>query len=313
MFELKGKKILVTGGAGFLGHYVVQELLKHGVKPEAIIIPRSQEFDLREKNNCQQLTKGVDLVLHLAGNVGGIGKNQRLPGTLFYDNAIMGIELMEAARKNQVKKFVCLGTICAYPKYTPVPFREEDLWAGYPEETNAPYGLAKKMLLVQAQAYHQQYGSNIIYLLPVNMYGPGDNFNPDSSHVIPATIQKICDVKKNGAQFVEMWGDGTPTREFLYVEDAAQGIILAAERYTGAEPVNLGSGQEISIKDLVMLIAKMLDFEGEIRWDTQKPNGQPRRLLDISRAEKEFQFKAQTPFKTGLQKTIDWYLNKKYE
>lgn len=310
MFELKGKKILVTGGAGFLGNYVVKELLKQGVKAEDIIVPRSQEFDLREKSNCLLVTQGVDLVLHLAGNVGGIGKNQRLPGTLFYDNAIMGIELMEAARKNQVKKFVCLGTICAYPKYTPVPFQEDDLWAGYPEETNAPYGLAKKMLLVQAQAYRQQYGLNIIYLLPVNMYGPGDNFDPDSSHVIPATIKKICDAKAKGDEYVEMWGDGTPTREFLYVEDAARGIILAAEHYDSAEPVNLGSGKEISIKDLVTLIAEMLDFKGEIRWDTSKPNGQPRRLLDVSRAEKEFAFKAQTPFSIGLQKTIDCYLKK---
>lgn len=309
MFDLNNKRILVTGGGGFLGRHVVQELLKQGVKPEAIIIPRSQEFDLREKNNCLLLTQGVDLVLHLAGNVGGIGKNQRLPGTLFYDNAIMGIQLIEASRINKVKKFVCLGTICAYPKYTPVPFREEDLWAGYPEETNAPYGLAKKILLVQIQSYRQEFGFKAVYLLPVNMYGPGDNFNPDSSHVIPATIQKICDAKKSGVQFVEMWGDGTPTREFLYVEDAARGIVLAAEHYNGAEQINLGSGQEISIKDLVMLIAKLLDFKGEILWDTRKPNGQPRRLLDISRAEKEFQFKAQTLFKEGLKKTIDYYLN----
>lgn len=313
MFEIRGKKILVTGGAGFLGNCVVAELIKNGARQEDILVPRSRELDLREKNNCLLLTKNVDLVLHLAGNVGGIGKNQRLPGTLFYDNAIMGIELMEAARKNQVKKFVCLGTICAYPKYTPVPFREEDLWTGYPEETNAPYGLAKKMLLVQAQAYRQEFGFDVIYLLPVNMYGPGDNFNPDSSHVIPATIKKICDAKARGDEYVEMWGDGTPTREFLYVEDAARGIVLAARHYDKAKPVNLGSGGEISIKDLFTLIAEMLDFKGEIRWDTSKPNGQPRRLLDVSRAEKEFQFKARTSFRDGLQKTIDWYLNKKYE
>ncbi|OGH72423.1 MAG: GDP-fucose synthetase [Candidatus Magasanikbacteria bacterium RIFCSPLOWO2_01_FULL_43_20b] len=314
MFEFAGKKILVTGGAGFLGNAVVKELAKQGVNQTDIAVPRSREFDLREKNNCLLLTRDVDLVLHLAGNVGGIGKNQRLPGTLFYDNAIMGIELMEAARKNQVKKFVCLGTICAYPKYTPVPFREEDLWIGYPEETNASYGLAKKMLLVQAQAYRQEFGFNVIYLLPVNMYGPGDNFNPDSSHVIPATIKKICDAKTRGDEFVEMWGDGTPTREFLYVEDAARGIILAAQYYDKAEPVNLGSGGEISIKDLVTFIAGMLEFKGEIRWDTSKPNGQPRRLLDVSRAEKEFQFKAQVSFRDGLQKTIEWYLkNINYE
>lgn len=312
MFDLREKKILVTGGTGFLGKYVVEELSRHGVQPADIIVPRSQEFDLREKSNCLLLTQGVDLVIHLAGNVGGIGKNQRLPGTLFYDNAIMGIELMDAARKNQVKKFVCLGTICAYPKYTPVPFREDDLWAGYPEETNAPYGLAKKVLLVQAHAYRQEFDFNAIYLLPVNMYGPGDNFNPDSSHVIPATIKKICDAAKiGGEKFVEMWGDGTPTREFLYVDDAARGIVLAAQRYDKAEPVNLGSGGEISIKDLVTLIAEILEFKGEIRWDTSKPNGQPRRLLDVSRAEKEFQFKAQVSFRDGLQKTIDWYLNKK--
>src|SRR3989338_9589608 len=308
MFEFAGKKILVAGVAGFLGNAVVKELAKEGVNQTDIAVPRSREFDLREKNNCLLLTRDVDLVLHLAGNVGGIGKNQRLPGTLFYDNAIMGIELMEAARKNQVKKFVCLGTICAYPKYTPVPFREEDLWIGYPEETNASYGLAKKMLLVQAQAYRQEFGFNVIYLLPVNMYGPGDNFNPDSSHVIPATIKKICDAKTRGDEFVEMWGDGTPTREFLYVEDAARGIILAAQYYDKAEPVNLGSGGEISIKDLVTFIAGMLEFKGEIRWDTSKPNGQPRRLLDVSRAEKEFQFKAQVSFRDGLQKTIEWYL-----
>lgn len=313
MFDLVNKRILITGGAGFLGGHVLKALKNQGVKEHNIVAPRSKEFDLREKNNCLLLTKDIDLVIHLAGNVGGIGKNQRLPGTLFYDNAIMGIELMEAARKNQVKKFVCLGTICAYPKYTPVPFREEDLWAGYPEETNAPYGLAKKMLLVQAQAYRQQYGFNVIYLLPVNMYGPGDNFNPDSSHVIPATIKKICDAKAKGVEYVEMWGDGTPTREFLYVEDAAHGIISAIQNYDGTEPINLGSGEEISIKNLVILIAQMLDFKGEIRWDTTKPNGQPRRLLDVSLAEKEFKFKALRPFNEGLKKTIEWYLNNRYE
>lgn len=308
LFSWKNQKILVTGGAGFLGSYVIKELVKAGAKTANIVIPRFEKFDLRERKNCEALTKGVDLVIHLAGNVGGIGKNQRLPGTLFYDNAIMGIELMEAARKNEVKKFVCLGTICAYPKYTPVPFNENDLWTGYPEETNAPYGLAKKMLLVQAQAYRQQFGFNAIYLLPVNMYGPGDNFNPDSSHVIPATIKKICDAKNNGSPFVEMWGDGTPTREFLYAEDAARGIVLAAEKYNKAEPVNLGSGHEISIKDLTLLVAKMLNYRGGIHWDTSQPNGQPRRLLDVSRAKTEFNFIAQTQFTEGLQQTINYYL-----
>lgn len=307
-FNWNKQKILLTGGAGFLGSYVIKELIKAGAKEANITIPRFEKFDLRERNNCETLTKGVNLVIHLAGNVGGIGKNQRLPGTLFYDNAIMGIELMEAARKNEVKKFVCLGTICAYPKYTPVPFNENDLWTGYPEETNAPYGLAKKMLLVQAQAYRQQFGFNAIYLLPVNMYGPGDNFNPDSSHVIPATIKKICDAKNNGSPFVEMWGDGTPTREFLYAEDAARGIVLAAEKYNKAEPVNLGSGHEISIKDLTLLVAKMLNYRGGIHWDTSQPNGQPRRLLDVSRAKTEFNFIAQTQFTEGLQQTINYYL-----
>src|SRR3989338_3199699 len=267
MFEFAGKKILVTGGAGFLGNSVVKELAKEGVNQTDIAVPRSREFDLREKNNCLLLTRDVDLVLHLAGNVGGIGKNQRLPGTLFYDNAIMGIELMEAERKNQMKKFVCLGTICAYPKYTPVPFREEDLWIGYPEETNASYGLAKKMLLVQAQAYRQQYGFNVIYLLPVNMYGPFDTFDPKKSHVIAALIKKIYEAKKENKDYIEVWGTGRATREFLYVEDGAEGIILAAEKYDKPDPVNLGSGMEISIKDLVKLICELTGYKGKLIWD----------------------------------------------
>jgi GDP-L-fucose synthase len=307
--DLQHQKILVTGASGFLGGYVIKELVKNGANEKNIITPRSKDSDLRERKNCLLLTEGVDLVIHMAGNVGGIGKNQEMPGTLFYDNAIMGIELMEAARKNNVKKFVCISTICAYPKYTQVPFKEDDIWTGYPEETNAAYGLAKKMLLVQAQAYKQEFGFNSIYLLPVNMYGPNDNFNPDSSHVIPAAIKKICDAKKENLEFVEMWGDGTPTREFLYVEDAALGIVQATKLYNNSHPVNLGSGTEISIKDLITLIAKELDFKGEIRWDTSKPNGQPRRLLDVSRAYNEFQFKAQTSFKQGLKNTIDWYIN----
>ncbi len=304
--NLLHKKILVTGGSGFLGKFVIKELLRSGAKN--IIIPRSKEYDLRKRNNCLKVTKGIDLVIHLAGNVGGIGKNRELPGTLFYDNAVMGIELMEAARQNNVKKFVCLGTICAYPKYTTVPFREEDLWSGYPEETNAPYGLAKKMLLVQAQSYRQEYGFNCVYLLPVNLYGPGDNFNPQSSHVIPALIRKVIEAKEQGKNFIEVWGDGTPTREFLYVEDAARGIVLATMYYNNEQPVNLGSGMETSIKDLVEMIARILHFKGEIHYDTTKPNGQPRRMLDVSRAFQEFGFKARIPFEIGLKKTINWYM-----
>lgn len=304
--NLRHSKILVTGGSGFLGKYVTGELLRRGAKD--IIIPRSKEYDLRERRNCLKVTKGIDLVIHLAGNVGGIGKNRQLPGTLFYDNAVMGIELMEAARQNNVKKFVCLGTICAYPKYTPVPFREEDLWNGYPEETNAPYGLAKKMLLVQAQAYRQEYGFNCVYLLPVNLYGPGDNFDPESSHVIPALIRKIVEAKEMGENFIEVWGDGTPTREFLYVEDAARGIVLAAMHYDKEHPINLGSGMEISIRDLIETIARLLSFNMEIHYDTTKPNGQPRRMLDVSKALQEFKFKARIPFEVGLKRTINWYL-----
>lgn len=310
---LQEKKILVTGGGGFLGGFVVTQLRKKGA--QSIIIPRSKEIDLRKRNNCIKITKGVDLVIHLAGNVGGIGKNSRLPGTLFYDNAIMGIELMEASRKNNVKKFICIGTICAYPKYTTLPFREEDLWLGYPEETNAPYGIAKKMLLVQSQAYRQQYGFNSIYLLPVNLYGPGDNFDPSSSHVIPALIKKVVDAKRLKKNFIEVWGDGTPTREFFYVEDAAKGIVLATIRYNKGDPINLGAGFEISIKDLVDKIVNLLNFKGQIIWQTDQPNGQPRRLLDTTKAYIEFGFKAKTPFDIGLKKTINWYLKqglKKY-
>lgn len=305
------KKILLTGGSGFLGKHVYNLLQKKGVDKKNILIPQSADLDLRKRINCQKVTKGVDLVIHLAGNVGGIGKNQKLPATLLYDNLIMGAELIEAARVNNVSKFVCLGTICAYPKYTQIPFKEEDLWLGYPEETNAPYGLAKKILLVQAQAYRQQYGFNCIYLLPVNLYGPGDNFDPSSSHVIPALIRKIVEAKEKNIGYIEVWGDGAPTREFIYVEDAARGILLASERYNKPEPVNLGSGLEISIRDLVQEISQNLKFKGEIRWDTSKPNGQPKRLLDVSRAFKEFQFKSQTSFNKGLKKTIDWYLKNK--
>lgn len=308
---LKNKKILVTGGAGFLGNFVVKNLLSRGVSKENIFIPRSSDYDLREKESCQIVVKNRDIVIHLAAKVGGIGFNQKHPGELFYDNITMGVEMMEAARRAGVGKFTAVGTICAYPKFTPVPFKEDDLWSGYPEETNAPYGLAKKMLLVQAQAYRQQYGFNAIYLLPVNLYGPGDNFEPDSSHVIPSLIKKAADAKKNGGNYIDIWGTGKATREFLYVEDAADGIVSATEKYDKSEPVNLGSGKEISIKDLAELVCRLMDFKGEIRWDTSRPDGQPRRMLDVSRAEKEFGFRAKTDFEEGLRKTIDWYFKNK--
>ncbi len=304
----RGKHILMTGGAGFVGHYIAEKLVNdHGVGREDIIIPRSKELDLRVWENCLAATKDADLVIHLAASVGGIGFNMKNPATLFYDNAIMGIQLIEAARRNEVPKFVALGTICAYPKFTPVPFKEEDLWNGYPEETNAPYGLAKKMMLVQSQAYRQQYGYNSIYLLPVNLYGPRDNFHPDSSHVIPAIIKKVVEAQDQGKRSIELWGTGKATREFLFVRDCAEGILLAAEHYNSSEPVNLGAGREISIKDLGELICRLCDFDGKIDWDHTKPDGQPRRCLDTRRAEKEFGFKAQTDFETGLKETIDWY------
>ena len=311
MTSWENKKILVTGGAGFLGSNVVKHLLASGAKQENIIIPRSRDIDLRVWENCLSITKGVDLIIHLAASVGGIGYNMNNPGSLFYDNAIMGIQLMEAARQNNVGKFVAVGTICAYPKFTPIPFREEELWNGYPEETNAPYGLAKKMMLVQAQAYRQQYGFNAIYLLPVNLYGPGDNFNPDSSHVIPALIKKFIDAKESGSGRVEVWGTGAASREFLYVEDAARGIVRAAESYDKPDPVNLGAGMEITIRDLVDLISELTEFEGEIVWDTSKPDGQPRRMLDVSAAEREFGFRATVEFREGLKKTIEWYVTQK--
>jgi len=306
--HFEDKIILVTGGAGFLGSNVVKHLINSGAKKENIIVPRSRDIDLRVWENCLSVTKGVDLVIHLAASVGGIGYNMNNPGSLFYDNAIMGIQLMEAARQNNVGKFVAVGTICAYPKFTPIPFREEELWNGYPEETNAPYGLAKKMMLVQAQSYRQQYGFDAIYLLPVNLYGPGDNFNPDSSHVIPALIKKFIDAKESGSSKVEVWGTGAASREFLFVDDAARAIVLAAQKYDNPDPVNIGSCMEITIKDLVDLIAELTDFEGEIIWDTSKPDGQPRRCLDVSVAEREFGFKAQVGFEEGLKKTIEWYV-----
>lgn len=305
----KNKTVLVTGGAGFLGSHLV-ELIKT-MNPKKIIIPRSKDYDLREKADCAKLVKNVDIVIHLAANVGGIGYNQEFPGTLFYDNLMMGIHLMEEARKAKVKKFVGIGTICAYPKFTPVPFKEENLWNGYPEETNAPYGLAKKMLLVQAQAYRQQYKFNAIYLLPVNLYGPGDNFDPKSSHVIPALIKKFVEAKDKNKPSVEIWGTGKPTREFLYVEDAARAIMLATENYNGDEPVNLGSSFEISIRELAQTIKKAVGYKGKVVFNTDKPDGQPRRKLDVSKAKKEFGFESQVTFAEGLKKTVEWYQENK--
>lgn len=303
----EGKNILITGGAGFLGSAIVEQLQKRGVEREQLSIPRSRDLDLRKWENCQKAVEGKDIVIHLAAKVGGIGFNQKYPADLFFDNAIMGIQIIEAARQAGVGKCVVLGTVCAYPKFTPVPFREENLWNGYPEETNAPYGLAKKMLLVQCQAYRQQYGFNAIYLLPVNLYGPRDNFNPESSHVIPALIKKFTDAVRTKEKVVEVWGTGSASREFLYVDDAARAIVLATERYNKPDPVNIGAGNEIKIKDLVDIIARYTGFTGEIFWDTTRPDGQPRRGLDVSRAEREFGFRAEVPFEEGLKRTIEWY------
>lgn len=307
MVSLADKKILVTGGAGFLGAQVVKQLHLAGANPDKIAIPRSRDCDLRVLENCQKIVQNQDIVIHLAAHVGGIGLNREKPAELFYDNLMMGTQLIHSAYQAGVEKFVCVGTICAYPKFTPVPFREENLWDGYPEETNAPYGIAKKALLVQLQAYRQQYGFNGIYLLPVNLYGPEDNFNPKSSHVIPAIIHKVYEAKQKGEKTLPIWGDGSPTREFLYSEDAARGIVIATEKYDDSEPVNLGTGLEISIKDLVTLITELMEFDGEIIWETDKPNGQPRRCLDIQRAKNAFDFTAAIDFRQGLKNTIDCY------
>jgi len=303
-----GKKIVITGSTGFLGSTIIMKLIEErGVKREQIIVPRSRDADLRLMENCLSVTKDADIVILLVAKVGGIGFNMENPATLFYDNAMMSLQTMEAARLNGMEKFVATGTICAYPKFTPVPFKEEDIWNGYPEETNAPYGLAKKMMLVQSQSYRKQYGFNSIFLLPVNLYGPGDNFDPESSHVIPAIIKKVHDAKTTGKHRIVLWGTGKATREFLFVRDCAEGMLLAAERYEGSDPVNLGAGREISIKDLEDLICRLSDFHGGIEWDTSKPDGQSRRCLDTNKAKKEFGFVAKTDFEVGLRETIDWY------
>jgi GDP-L-fucose synthase len=302
------KKILVTGGAGFLGSFIVEKLVKERkVNPMNIRVPRSKDLNLRRWESCVEAVRDMDIVIHLAARVGGIGFNKKYPATLFYDNAIMGIQLMEAARQEGTQKFVAIGTVCAYPKYTPVPFREEDLWKGYPEETNAPYGIAKKILLVQAQAYRAQYGFNAIYLLPVNLYGPRDNFDPENSHVIPALIKKMVDAKLDGRNEIVVWGTGQASREFLYVEDVAEGILLATEKYAKSDPINLGIGKEITIRGLVDLIAELAEYKGKIIWDSSKPDGQPRRCLETSKAREEFGFEAKTDLNEGLKKTINWY------
>ena len=303
----ENKKVMVTGGAGFLGSYIVKALKSKGCND--IFIPKIEDYNLVNIEDVKRAYSDfkADIVIHLAAKVGGIGINKEKPGEFFYDNLMMGVQLMDEAYKSGVSKFVALGTICCYPKFTPVPFKEKNLWDGYPEETNAPYGLAKKMLLVQSQSYRDQYGFNSIFLMPVNLYGPGDNFDLSSSHVIPALIKKCLDANESNRDEITVWGTGKPTREFLYVEDAAEGILLACEKYNMSEPVNLGSGFEISIKDLAKLISELTDFKGKVIWDKTKPDGQPRRRLDTKKAEKEFGFRAKTDFKEGLKKTIDWY------
>ncbi|MBI4525496.1 MAG: GDP-L-fucose synthase [Deltaproteobacteria bacterium] len=301
------KRVTVTGGAGFLGSFLVEKLRTRGCRD--IFVPRSREYDLVEAGCVKRLYRDArpDIVIHLAARVGGIGANRANPGKFFYDNLMMGAQLIEQGRLSKIEKFVAVGTVCAYPKFTPVPFKEEDFWNGYPEETNAPYGLAKKLLLVQSQAYREQYGFNSIYLVPVNLYGPRDNFDLETSHVIPALIRKCLDAKELGKPEIVCWGDGTPTREFLYVEDCAEAIALAAERYDGPDPVNVGTGKEIAVKELAELIAELTRYQGRIVWDTTKPNGQPRRRLDTTRARELFGFAARTPFREGLEQTIVWY------
>jgi GDP-L-fucose synthase len=308
VLDLSTRRILVTGGAGFLGSYIVERLAREGARE--IVAPRRKDYDLTQADAIERLFREVrpQVVIHAAATVGGIGANRENPGLFFYENAIMGIQVVEACRRYGVEKTVVLGTICAYPKFTPVPFREEDLWMGYPEETNAPYGIAKKALLVQCQAYREQYGMNAVFLLPVNLYGPRDNFEPRSSHVIPAVIRKCVEAVRQGAEEIVLWGDGSPTREFLYVEDAAEGIVLATRCYDGAAPVNLGSGMEIPIGVLAQKIAELTGFGGRIVWDASQPNGQPRRSLDVSRAERELGFHARTGLEEGLRATIEWYV-----
>jgi GDP-L-fucose synthase len=309
--DLAGKKVLVTGGAGFLGSHVVDVLRARGLPPEDVVVPRSAEYDLRDAYEAELLfgSDRFDLAIHCAARIGGIGASRAAPGEFFYENLMIGANVVEQARRHEVEKLVLIGTVCSYPKHAIVPFCEDDLWLGYPEETNAPYGLAKKMLLVQAQAYRQQYAINAVALLLTNLYGPRDNFDPETSHVIPALIKKIHEALRDGKEVVELWGDGAPTRDFLYVEDAAEAVVRAAERYDGADPVNVGSGADISMRDLAELVGGMMGYDGEFEWDESRPNGQPRRRLDVARAKERLGFEAGVPIVDGVQRTIDWWKN----